>query len=153
IYARLGAQGLGPSRKDVASDPNRTYLVCLDLQFAVSGKVERWSVTSKGTAATGPVFEGAPVVGLGGVFLAESRFAGGQTQTALACYDANTGKLRWQNDVCSAPHGLLRDEGKPRYRHHLVTLGGSTLFYCSHSGAIVALDALTGRRLWAVRYP
>src|SRR5207249_3744941 len=43
--------------------------------------------------------------------------------------------------------------GEPRRRHHLLTLAGSSLVYCSHSGAIVALDALTGRRAWAVRYP
>lgn len=153
IYARLGAQDLGPARKDALSDPNRTYLVCLDLQFAVNVKLERWRVASKGTAGSGPVFEGAPVAGHGCVFIAESRFAGGQTQTAIACYDANTGKLRWQSDVCSTSREFSREEAKHGYRHHLVTLGGSTLFYCSHSGAIVALDALTGRRLWAIRYP
>jgi outer membrane protein assembly factor BamB len=153
VYARLGAQALGPSGKGGAGETSQAYLVCLDLQLEVSNKVERWKVASKGTAATGPVFEGGPVVGHGGVFIAESRFAGGQTQTAISCYDANTGRLRWQSDVCSVVQDFKRDEVKPRYRHHLVTLAGSTVVYCSHSGAIVALDAFTGRRLWGVRYP
>jgi outer membrane protein assembly factor BamB len=154
IYARLGAQALGPPRKDSPNDASQhTYLVCLDLQFGVSGKFESWALKSKGTAATGPVFEGTPVVGLGSVFIAESRFAGGLTQTEIACYDADTGKERWRTEVASVTQDFRLGEGKQRFRHHLVTLAASMLFYCSHSGAIVALDALTGRRLWAVRYP
>jgi outer membrane protein assembly factor BamB len=153
IYARLGAQGLGPSGKDAARDFQRAYLVCLKLQFDVTGKVERWpAIASEGTAATGPIFEGAPVVGQGRVFIAESRFAAGQSQTAIVCYGAETGKPLWHTDVCSATQDF-KLEGKPRYRHHLITLAGSTLFYCSHTGAIVALDASTGRHVWGIRYP
>jgi len=153
VYARLGAQSIGPPRKDSPNDGPHTYLVCLDLQFGVRGRLERWRLESKGTAAAGPVFEGAPVVGDGRVFIAESRFAGGQTQTAIACYDADTGQPYWQTEVCNITQDFRLDEGKQRSRHHLLTLTGSTLFYCSHSGAIVAVDAETGRRLWAVRYP
>ena len=154
IYARLGAQTLGRSGKEALRDKGHAYLVCLNLQFDVSGKVERWGpIASEGTAANGPVFEGAPVVGLGRVFLAESRFAAGQTHTAITCYDADTGKHRWKSDVCSVSEDLKNAARRPRCRHHLVTLAGSTVFYCSHSGAIVALDAFTGRHLWAVRYP
>jgi outer membrane protein assembly factor BamB len=152
IFARLGAQGFNAPRKDLARAAIQSYLVCLDLQFDVRAKVERWKVACKGTAADGPVFEGAPAVGHGCVFIAEGRFPGDQIQTAIDCYDADTGKLRWRTDVCSAPHDRFREEGRQRYRQHLVTLAGSTLFYCSHSGAIVALDALTGRRLWGIRY-
>jgi outer membrane protein assembly factor BamB len=149
IYARLGAQALGSPVKDSARDFQHAYLVCLNL----TGKVERWPpVASKGTAATGPIFEGTPVVGLGRVFIAESHFAGGQSQTAIACYDAETGKPLWHADVCSVTQDFTL-EAKPRYRHHLITLAGSTLFYCSHTGAIVALDASTGRHVWGVRYP
>jgi outer membrane protein assembly factor BamB len=153
IYARLGAQTLGHSGKPDRRDSAHAYLVCLNLQFDVSGKVERWGpIASEGTAANGPVFEGAPVVGLGRVFLAESRFAAGQTHTAITCYDADTGKHRWKSAVCSVTQDAKNAARRPRYHHHLVTLAGSTVFYCSHSGAIVALDALTGRHLWAVRY-
>jgi outer membrane protein assembly factor BamB len=35
----------------------------------------------------------------------------------------------------------------------LVTLAGPNVVYGSHTGAVVALDAATGRRVWAVRYP
>ena len=33
-----------------------------------------------------------------------------------------------------------------------MTLAGTQLVYCSHTGAIVAVDALTGRTNWAIRY-
>src|SRR5262249_6385032 len=58
--------------------------------------------------------------------------------------------LRWKQDVC-----VTRELGpkEARVRHHLLTLAGPYVVYCSHSGAIVALDAETGRRAWAVRYP
>jgi outer membrane protein assembly factor BamB/tetratricopeptide (TPR) repeat protein len=154
IYARLGAQTLGRSGKEALLDNTHAYLVCLNLQFDVSGKVERWGpIASEGTAANGPVFEGAPVVGLGRVFLAESRFAAGQTHTAITCYDADTGQHRWKTDVCSIAEDFKSGARRPRSRLHLVTLAGSTVFYCSHSGAIAALDAFTGRHLWAIRYP
>jgi outer membrane protein assembly factor BamB/tetratricopeptide (TPR) repeat protein len=152
IYARLGAQGLGSARKDLARAAIHSYLVCLDLQFDVRAKVERWKVVSSGTAAAGPVFEGAPVVGHGRVYVAESRFPGDQIQTAIDCYDADTGKLRWRTEICTTRQDHLPSDGKRRYRQHIVTLAGGTLFYCSHTGAIVAVDAFTGQRLWGVRY-
>ncbi len=43
--------------------------------------------------------------------------------------------------------------GEPRYRHHLLTLAGTQLVYCSHCGAVVAVDALSGRTNWGIRYP
>ena len=35
----------------------------------------------------------------------------------------------------------------------MLTLGGGGLYYCSHSGAVVALDPWSGQYLWAARYP
>jgi hypothetical protein len=34
-----------------------------------------------------------------------------------------------------------------------LTLARDSIVYCSHTGAIVALDLLTGRRSWSLRYP
>jgi outer membrane protein assembly factor BamB len=140
VYARLGAQGIGAGKEKIAP----SFLVCLN----VSGKVERWKIE----AAAGNIpafFEGSPVVHAGRVYAAITRLTGIETTTALACYDSDTGTLLWQRDVCSTQE--LRD-GERRYRHHLVTLAGTAIAYCSHSGAIVAVDAQTGRRIWGVRY-
>jgi outer membrane protein assembly factor BamB len=44
-------------------------------------------------------------------------------------------------------------DGEPRLHQHLLTLAGPNVVYCSHSGAVVAVDTITGRRSWAARYP
>jgi outer membrane protein assembly factor BamB/tetratricopeptide (TPR) repeat protein len=100
------------------------------------------------------VFEGAPVVHDGFVYIAATRFEGDRNITAIQCYPADPEdskpQLRWRQDVCETRELRSADE---RHRHHLLTLAGSLLVYCSHSGALVALDAASGRRVWGVRYP
>jgi len=143
LYARLGAQHIGS--RNGSEIPS--YLVCLNLQTML-GNVERWQVkTPDGLHAA---FEGAPVVHNGRVYAAVTRLAAVQTQTAILCLNADSGAVRWQRDVCETQELSGKEK---RYRHHLLTAAGGSVFYCSHSGAIVALDAESGRRLWAVRYP
>ncbi len=165
IYARLGTKAAGPpalrgpggrrfNRGFGGMDfprnpPPQTYLVCLTMQPNL-GRQERWvkappAVEQGGTIA----FEGAPIVDQGRVYIAITKFLTGQTQSLVACYDADTGELRWQREACEAPE--LKD-GESRSRHHLLTLAGPNVVYCSQSGAIVAPDALTGQPRWGVRY-
>ncbi len=156
IFARLGGQALGPpSKREVNPDTvSQSVLVCLLLQPEADGFSERWNehwlVRPQLENAAAAEFEGAPIVHRGRVYIAVSRFVGVQTQTALACYDAQTGALRWQRPLCMSQE--LREDER-RTRHHLLTLAGPLLVYCSHAGAIVAVDAATGRPAWAVRYP
>ena len=56
----------------------------------------------------------------------------------------------WRTAVCETSESRV---GESRYRHHLLTLAGTQIVYCTHNGAVVAIDALTGRRNWAIRYP
>jgi outer membrane protein assembly factor BamB len=148
---RVYAQLLGPSpRLEDTSDQVYCYLVSHPLHFGVSNGHKSWRVPSRGPLLSGPSFEGAPVVQHGRAYIAESRFAMGQVQTALVCFDAETGALRWRRDLCDTPEVK---EGPWRFRQYLLTVAGPNLVYCSHSGAVVAVDALTGRRAWAVRYP
>src|SRR5258708_4767326 len=116
------------------------------------GRRLRWLATPDETKR-GAVFEGAPIVQDGRVYIAATRVEGGQTITAIHCYPADaegTPRALWRRDVSSTQE--LRGN-EHRLRHHLLTLAGSCVVYCSHSGAIVALDADTGRNVWAVRYP
>jgi outer membrane protein assembly factor BamB len=92
------------------------------------------------------------VVGEGRVWIAATRFNGDRAKTSILCYGADgsgSPPLRWQQDVCEAREPMTAR----RYQHHLLTLAGDKIVYCSHSGAVVALDARTGRRVWAMRYP
>jgi outer membrane protein assembly factor BamB len=146
VLARLGAQSIGPVGKEGKAE---SYLVCLNLEPTVTG-LKRWKTSARSADGAPAVFEGAPVVHDGRAYIAVTRVAGVQTQTAIACYDAESGALRWQRDVCATKE--FKDNER-RVRHHLLTLAGPNLVYCSHTGAIVALDAATGRHAWSVRYP
>jgi outer membrane protein assembly factor BamB len=96
-------------------------------------------------------FEGAPVVHDGLYCVAATRFENGRAVTQVRAYPADyEAPARWRQDVCETREFAEKDQ---RYRHHLLTLAGPYFIYCSHSGAVVALDALTGKRVWAVRYP
>jgi outer membrane protein assembly factor BamB len=156
VYARLGAQLIGPQKQEApgASQPT-SYLVCLDLPAAEGGKPvavkERWvSKASRGAGAE-HVFEGAPLVYNGRVYVAETCWAGGRMRTAVCCRDADSGALRWRQEVCEVADA--DEEPVARVQHHLLTLAGTSVVYCAHAGAVISLDGQSGRRLWGVRYP
>jgi outer membrane protein assembly factor BamB/tetratricopeptide (TPR) repeat protein len=148
VLARLGAQEVRDTRKDGEVE---SMLACLDFEPAADGRRLRWLVRTA-THDDG-VFEGAPVVQAGRVYVAVTRCAPDKTVTAVHCYALEargTPPLRWTRDVCETREFQVGDR---RRRHHLLTLAGPNIVYCSHSGAVVALDAVTGRRAWAMRYP
>jgi cellulose synthase operon protein C len=160
IYARLGARPMIDPRAlmipkgemaEVNDAQSDSFLVCLGLEPDAQGKlVCRWQVKAKaGDAKPAAVFEGAPVVRDSRVYIAVSRFTDPVATTAIDCYDAATGSRRWRQEVCE---GREQRAGKARYQHQLLTLAGPNVVYCSHAGAVVALDAATGKRAWAVRY-
>jgi outer membrane protein assembly factor BamB len=154
VYARLGAQFVVAQGRQGAVQ-GHSYLICLELPVGREGKEagalrERWAVAARGEGPGRYAFEGAPLVVDGRVYAAESCRTGGRTRTAIACHDADSGVLLWRQEVCSTPDG---GERLPRARHHLLTQAGTSVVYCTHSGAIVSLDAVSGKRLWGVRYP
>ena len=55
---------------------------------------------------------------------------------------------RWSRPVCDAEAEVSET---PRASHHLMTLAGGQLVYCSHAGAIVAVDPWSGRRCGGAR--
>jgi outer membrane protein assembly factor BamB len=148
VFARMG-RALDIDKSGAETD---TYLVCLDL--AADGTAHyRWHVKARLREGETDAFEGAPVVRDGRVYIAMSRLpfrSGDDTHTAIACFDSATGQQRWRQEICTARD--LRS-GRPRGLPHLLTLAGPLVVYCSHAGAVVAVDASTGRATWAVRYP
>ena len=175
IYARLGSKAAGPPRRTGRGggfggrrgggfgmdfggrDPEpQSFLVCLTMQ-AQLGRQECWFQVppseqgAQGAQGAVVVFEGAPIVHQQRLYIAVTKYLSGQTQSLVACYDAEDGKLRWRCcSVCETPE--LKD-GETRNRQYLLTLAGPNIVYCSHSGAIVALDAQNGQARWGVRYP
>jgi hypothetical protein len=144
-YARLGQQWLFPRGDNDASEPS--YLICIDISGTGDGARPRelWHVKSRANE----FFEGAPLVCHGRAYIALSRLTGRRVVTAIQCYDSR-GRLSWSRDVCEAPE--FEDHTTPRCRHHLLTWGGGQIVYCTHTGAVVAVDPWSGQTLWAVRY-
>jgi cellulose synthase operon protein C len=145
VYARLGRQWLGPCKDGDVAEPS--YIVCLDLAEPDNAARARelWHVKAQGDE----FFEGTPLVRAGRAYVALSRLVGKRVVTAIQCYDA-LGRLRWSCDVCDCPE--FEENAAPRYRQHLLTWAGGQLVYCTHAGAVVAVDPWTGQTLWAVRY-
>ncbi len=148
VYARLGNVRVGP-RKDAAKP---SYIVCLDIsEPGVRKNRLHWHLKSQADEKSETVFEGAPLVQDGRIFVASTKIANRQASTSIACYDT-AGQQRWSRDVCETPE-FEEPADQPRYRQHLLTLAAGQVVYSSHSGAVVAVDAATGSPTWAVRYP
>ena len=166
VFVRLGMQGVrdAPAADRPLDGEKRpppddaSLLVCLSLMPTANGDRELWTVRAaapedldKDKAYT--VFEGAPVVHDNLLYIAATRFVNGRAVTRVHCYPADAAEAphdRWRQDVCETQEFADRDR---RYRQHLLTMAGPYVVYCSHSGAITALDSLTGKPAWAVRCP
>jgi outer membrane protein assembly factor BamB len=149
-FVRLGVQTLTRRDRGGETPEADSFLVCLDLSHSPVGGLRKWIVTPPAVRGSYSVFEGSPVVSAGRVAIAVTRFTGVEVQSAIVCYDAQTKSLLWQRDVCSTPEPR---DAQPRLRHHLLTIADSQIVYCSHAGAISALDAATGLHTWSFRYP
>lgn len=153
LYARMGS----PITGQVSSTSTLNgHLVCLDL--SKEGKLV-WKCEPKTVLAGSKLntngqwaFEGTPVVEAGRVFvgLRQTR-SQSQTQSAVACLDAETGKAQWIHRIASARSSIA--EQQYFLSHQLVTLGENMVFYMPEFGVVTALDISDGRQLWAVTYP
>jgi outer membrane protein assembly factor BamB/tetratricopeptide (TPR) repeat protein len=144
LYARFGAPPQS-TRPGSAAPPS--FLVCIDAK----SHRELWHAIPGSKPNEPAFFEGAPLVQEGRVYAAVTRFTGNQQTTAIHCYagqqTAEASPL-WRQDVCTAPATKVRSG-----RLHHLTLAGSNIVYCSHTGTIAAVDSQSGRRAWAIRYP
>jgi outer membrane protein assembly factor BamB len=118
-------------------------LVCLDL--AAEGRLA-WKISPE----EGWAFEGSPVADAQGVYLAMRR-QDIRPQVFAACFDADSGHLRWRRFICGAEtpaRGIICE-----CTHHLLTLSGDTLYYNTNLGAVAAVRADDGYPLWVSLYP
>jgi len=142
LYARMGPAPTGHPREAQAS-ASPGYLVCLEL--SAEGRLA-W----KATPEPGWAFEGSPVAQGADVYVAMRRNEV-QPQVHVACFDAQTGQLRWRQFVCAADtpaRGVI-----PEITHNLLTLNRETLYCNTNLGAVAALHGRDGRLQWATLYP
>ena len=142
LLARMGPALTGqPQDATAAVGPG--YLVCLDL--AAQGRL-LWKIAPE----EGWTFEGSPVANEHGVYVAMRR-QDIRPQAVVACFEADTGRLRWRRFICGAEtpsRGVL-----PEYTHNLLTLSGGVIYYNTNLGAVAAVRTDDGRVLWISLYP
>ena len=162
LYARLGPSAIGPSKPLKAGEKptGDTTVVCFS-PVKKGGEPtprfrELWRITPPAVEGKSPaVWEGAPLVASRRMWAAFARFEGGRLVHAIACYDpadsdAPPERPAWVAEVCDSP---LSPGSDARPRQELLSLAGPNVVFCSNTGAVVALDAVTGRRRWAFSYP
>jgi outer membrane protein assembly factor BamB len=160
LYLRLGISAIRPPNPAKMGRPGEeSAIVCL-MQVAKAdgspGLREVWRLRPPvGDGKASVIWEGAPLVAERRLWAAYSRFEGGRLVHGIACYDpadslVAPSRPAWVVDVSDSPVSLST-EG--RTRHELLTLAGRNVVFCSNDGVVTALDAATGRRTWAFRYP
>jgi outer membrane protein assembly factor BamB/tetratricopeptide (TPR) repeat protein len=107
-------------------------------------------------------FEGTPVADARNVYVAVTDRRE-QTETYVACFDAETGASRWVRYLgTSSDVNNFGGMGLPMpfavsaagdFNHRLLSLDGPTLFYQTNLGALIALEAETGATVWVATYP
>jgi len=143
LYARLGNPWTGQPRYARGAQ-EESYLVCIDL--ASEGRLV-WKVLPE----PGPwSFEGSPLCDGRNVYVALRR-GDIRPQAHVACYDAQTGRLRWRRFICAAQ--TLGQNVYPEISHHLLTLAGGTLYYNTNLGAVAAVSTDEGQVEWVSLYP
>ena len=148
LFARLGSPVSGPSGtepRDLDSD-----LVCLDLANGEGRLV--WKISANEWPHDGEQswrFEGSPVVHAGRAYMIHSRRRP-QLEFALTCLDAANGERLWTRPLATSRTTI--EDHHNRVSHLLPTFGAGKLFVSTDAGAIVAVEAQSGRIEWAVTY-
>ncbi len=151
LYARMG---LPFTRRSVHEGSSYTELVGVDLsrQGDVTFRVTPDALDNQPVSpeATQWSFEGSPIVSDGRVY-ATARRGTPEDETAVVCFDAETSQLIWKRRVCVNVRNV--PDHYNLVGHQLLTLGDGRLFLNTGTGAIAAVDAMTGRMLWVITWP
>ena len=154
LYARMGACSVRPPEARNGTLAKESVLACLST--TVAGRLrELWTIPPPEDDKTPAAWEGAPLVSGRRLWAVYAKFEGGRIIHTAVCYDpADTdkapGRPAWTAELCDSPQPVA---GTMTARQELLTLAGRHLVFCSNSGAVIAVDALTGKRSWGFRYP
>lgn len=141
LYARMGTAITDRPQQEAGSF-RPGYLVCLDLE--AQGRLV-WQVAPE----EGWEFEGSPLADGANVYVGMRR-SGVRPQAYVACFDAQTHRLRWRTFICGAP--TPAGVAYSQRTHNLLTLEGDTLYYNTNLGAVAAVSASGGNVKWVSLY-
>ncbi len=87
----------------------------------------------------------------------------GETHTdslyGIIAFDSATGRIRWKKILCRLPPGKFTSGNAGRIRNRIRSFvspplyNQGTVYYNTNAGAVVALDARSGRIKWLMKYP
>lgn len=81
------------------------------------------------------------------------------TEYGVMAFESATGRVKWRTPLCRLQPGKFSAGFAQRRRHKIRSFTSpplyheGTVYYGSNAGAIAALDALSGRIKWLMRYP
>jgi outer membrane protein assembly factor BamB len=157
LYVRTGPGVFRSGDQLGNGKTDESFLICFAIKPQLANWAqELWRVKPPPGDGKSPVFwEGAPVVAGRRLWAAYVRFESGRVVHGIACYDPADAEVEpdhcaWSMDVCDSP---LSAANEKRTRQELVTVSGRNVIFCSNTGAVIALEAVTGRPVWAFRYP
>jgi outer membrane protein assembly factor BamB len=142
LYALMGS-GVTSLPQGQSADIRPGYLVCLDL--AAEGRL-LWKIAPE----QGWAFDGSPLADCAGVYVAMRRIDI-RPRAYAACFDAQSGRLRWRQFVASAEtpaRGMMH-----QVTHDLLTLAGDSIYFNTNLGAVAAINIDDGRLQWVSLYP
>ncbi|MCG3181506.1 MAG: Outer membrane protein assembly factor BamB [Phycisphaerae bacterium] len=87
----------------------------------------------------------------------------GETHTdseyGVIAFDSTTGRVQWRTPVCTLAPGKFAGGFAEHRRNRIRSFTSpplyhqGTVYYCTNAGAICAMDSLSGRVKWLMRYP
>ena len=81
------------------------------------------------------------------------------TEYGVIAFESTTGRIRWRRPLCRLRPGEFAGQMAERRRNRIRSFTSPPLYHqgtvycCTNAGAVAALDALSGRVRWAMRYP
>jgi len=81
------------------------------------------------------------------------------SEYGVMAFESTTGRVRWKRVLCRLRPGKFTSGFAISRRNRIKSFISpplyhqGTVYYCTNAGAIVALDALSGRVKWLMRYP
>jgi outer membrane protein assembly factor BamB len=135
LYARLNQKTIVALERDAGAD-GWSWKKVWDLKAMTMGE--------------GVTFEGCPIVSESRIYLSWITGAVNRANVTLGCFSSDRpedGPI-WTNALAE----IALDPDIRRARLPLLTRAGPNIIYGTDAGAVIALDAATGKPAWAARY-
>ncbi len=81
------------------------------------------------------------------------------SEYGVMAFDSLSGRVKWRTPICRMMPGLFAGGFATKFRNRIRSFLSpplyyqGTLYYCTNAGAVAALDALSGKVKWLMKYP